>query len=156
MCSLDERAFLDALARHFGTRVTGFVRVAGRRVFPLALERARPMVSTRAVVLGNAAQQLHPVAGQGFNLGLRDAWELAQSVLDARPDAIGTPAMLAGYAARRRNDRAVGIAFTHGLVSVFGNDIPLIRWPRGVALALLDALPPAKRAFTRAMLYGLR
>ena len=84
MLVLDERAFLSALSSRFGTRVTGFTRVASRRVFPLALERARPIVSTRSVVIGNAAQQLHPVAGQGFNLGLRDAWELAQTILDSR------------------------------------------------------------------------
>lgn len=156
MCSRDERSFLAALASHFGTRVTGFARVAGRRWFPLSLERAKPTVSARAAVIGNAAQQLHPVAGQGLNLGLRDAWELAQAVLDARRDAIGSPAMLARYAARRRNDRAAGIGFTHGLVRVFGNDISALRWPRGVALAALDALPLAKYVFTRAMLHGLR
>ena len=62
--------------------------------------------------------------------------------------------MLARYARGRRTDRMAGIAFTHGLVSLFGNDLPLVRWPRGLALTLLDALPPAKRAFTRAMLFG--
>jgi 2-octaprenyl-6-methoxyphenol hydroxylase len=153
---LDERAFLSALANRFGTRVTGFTRVASRRVFPLALERARPIVSTRAVVIGNAAQQLHPVAGQGFNLGLRDAWELAQAILDTPRESLGTPAMLARHAERRGRDRETGIAFTHGLIRAFGNDHAAIRWPRGLALTLLDAIPPAKRAFTRAMLFGLR
>ena len=70
MLALPERAFLDGLARHFGTRVTGFAHAVGRRAFPLVLERARPVVTARAAVIGNAAQQLHPVAGQGFNLGL--------------------------------------------------------------------------------------
>lgn len=156
MLAVPERAFLDSLASHFGTRVTGFVRVAERRAFPLVLERARPVVAARVAAIGNAAQQLHPVAGQGFNVGLRDAWELAQTILDAPRDAIGGGAMLADYAARRRVDRSAGIAFTHGLVRIFGNDLPWIRWPRGVALALLDAVPPAKRAFARAMLHGLR
>jgi 2-octaprenyl-6-methoxyphenol hydroxylase len=136
--------------------VRGFARVAERRTFPLALEVSRPVVTARAVVLGNAAQTLHPVAGQGFNVGLRDAYELAQAIVASPRDAIGSPAMLAAYAARRRNDRAAGIAFTHGLVHLFGTDLPFVRWPRGMALALLDALPPAKRAFTRAMMFGLR
>ena len=85
----------------------------------------------------------------------RDAWELAQAILDARRDAIGGGTMLADYAARRRRDRGAGIAFTHGLVRIFGNDLPLARWSRGFALALLDVVPPAKRAFTRAMLHGM-
>jgi 2-octaprenyl-6-methoxyphenol hydroxylase len=156
MLALDEKAFLSALSSRFGTRVTGFIRVASRRVFPLALERARPVVSTRSVVIGNAAQQLHPVAGQGFNLGLRDAWELAQTILDSPCESLGTPAMLARHAERRSRDREAGIAFTHGLIRAFGNDHAAIRWPRGLALALLDAIPPAKRAFTRVMLFGLR
>jgi 2-octaprenyl-6-methoxyphenol hydroxylase len=155
LSALAERTFLDALAAHFGTRVTGFAHVEARRTFPLVLERARPTVAARAVVVGNAAQQLHPVAGQGFNLGLRDAFELARAILDAPRDAIGTPRMLARYAQARRTDRAAGIAFTHGLVRIFGNDLPLVRWPRGLALAALDAMPPVKRAFARTMLHGL-
>jgi len=155
MLALPERSFLEGLAHHFGTRVTGFAHATGRRAFPLVLERARPIVAARAAVIGNAAQQLHPVAGQGFNLGLRDAWELAQTILDAPRDAIGGGPMLAAYAARRRADRDAGIAFTHGLVRIFGNDLPLVRWSRGLALAFLDVVPPAKRAFTRAMLHGL-
>jgi 2-octaprenyl-6-methoxyphenol hydroxylase len=107
-------------------------------------------------VLGNAAQTLHPVAGQGFNLGLRDAYELAQAILRVPPEGIGATTMLADYLARRRTDRMAGIMFTHGLVHLFGTDFPLVRWPRGMALALLDVLPPVKRAFTRAMLFGLR
>jgi 2-octaprenyl-6-methoxyphenol hydroxylase len=154
--ALPDADFLAALAQHFGRRVRGFVRVAERRTFPLALEISRPVVTARAVVLGNAAQMLHPVAGQGFNLGLRDAFELAQAIIAGPREAIGSPAMLAGYASGRRNDRMAGIAFTHGLVHLFGTDVPIVRWPRGMALALLDALPPVKRAFTRAMMFGLR
>ena len=59
------------------------------------------------------------------------------------------------YAQRRRTDRWAGIAFTHGVLGVFGNDSALLRWPRGLALTLLDALPPMKRSFTRAMLFGM-
>ncbi|MDH5285835.1 MAG: FAD-dependent monooxygenase [Betaproteobacteria bacterium] len=156
LIAIDERAFLAELARAFGARVAGFTRVAGRKSFPLALERARSLVGPRIALIGNAAQQLHPVAGQGFNLGLRDAWALAQSVLDAPREELGSPRMLSRYAARRRVDRSAGIAFTHGLVGVFGAELPLVGLARGAGLALLDIVPPAKRAFARAMLHGLR
>jgi 2-octaprenyl-6-methoxyphenol hydroxylase len=153
---MPEDAFLSALSQRFGKRVTGFRRVERRRSFPLALERSDPIVATRVAVVGNAAQLLHPVAGQGLNLGLRDAWDLAQVVLDARREDLGTPAMLARYAARRARDRTAGIAFTHGLVRVFGNDLAFVRWPRGLALTALDLLPPVKRAFARTMVFGFR
>ena len=151
----DDATFLAQLERHFGPRVRGFTRVEARRAFPLALEYAIATVRSRCVVLGNAAQTLHPVAGQGFNVGLRDAYELAQAIVDAPRDALGEPRMLSRHARGRRTDRWAGIAFTHGLVTLFGNDLSFVRWPRGLALTLLDALPPAKRAFTRAMLFGM-
>ena len=156
LVALDDVAFLDQLARHFGTRTGGFLRVADRREFPLVLEFAREPALARCVALGNAAQTLHPVAGQGFNVGLRDAWELADVVLDTPRERLGDRAMLERYLRGRRTDRMAGIAFTHGLVNVFGNDLPFVRWPRGLALTLLDAVPAAKRAFTHAMLFGLR
>lgn len=153
--ALPDDAFLDRLARCFGPRVGGFAAVHDRRTFPLALEYARPPIATRTVLIGNAAQTLHPIAGQGFNLGVRDAYELAQSIIATGQDALGGREMVAAYAARRRVDRYAGIAFTHGLTRVFGNDHALLRWPRGAALTLLDAVRPAKHAFTRAMLFGI-
>ena len=156
LLALDDSEFLDRLARHFGARTGGFSRVADRRIFPLVLEFAREPARARCVALGNAAQTLHPVAGQGFNLGLRDAWELAQIVLDSKRDEIGGEAMLRRYSRSRRTDRMAGIAFTHGLVRLFGNDLPLVRWPRGLALTLLDSVPAAKRVFMHAMLFGIR
>ncbi|MEO8486472.1 MAG: FAD-dependent monooxygenase [Betaproteobacteria bacterium] len=154
MLALPDEAFVARFAAHFGRRRTDFVRTWGRKSFPLVLEFARPAVATRAVAIGNASQTLHPIAGQGFNLGLRDAWELKRAIAGAARDDIGAPGMLASYAARRRADRWAGIAFTHGLVQMFGADLPLVRWPRGIGLALLGAVPPLKRSFTRAMLYG--
>lgn len=155
LIELPEGAFLAALARSFGPRVHGFTHVNGRRSFTLALDMADRVVAERVVLIGNAAQALHPVAGQGFNLGIRDAFELAQELLATPRVQIGAPARLTEYARRRRADRWSGISFTHGLLGIFGADSSLLRWPRGLALTLLDALPPAKRAFTRAMLYGL-
>jgi 2-octaprenyl-6-methoxyphenol hydroxylase len=156
LAALDEPAFLATLSHHVGSRTGGFTRVADRRTFPLVLEYAHDPAGARCVALGNAAQTLHPVAGQGFNVGLRDAYELGQLILDTPREDIGDRAMLARYVRRRRPDRMAGVWFTHGLIGVFGNDAAPLRWPRGLALTLLDALPPAKRAFTRAMLFGLR
>ena len=154
--SLADPAFIAALSTHFGSRVRGFVAVEDRRSFPLALEVARRTTTGRVAVIGNAAQALHPIAGQGFNLGLRDAFELARIVIDAPPAEIGGPSMLARYAARRSLDRRAGIALTHGLVRLFGSDMPLLRVPRGIGMMMLDTLPFAKRTFTRAMLFGMR
>ena len=150
----DER-FLAELSAHFGARRNDFTSVRERKTFPLALEIAQPPVVARAVLVGNAAQSLHPIAGQGFNLGLRDAFELSQAINEAPRDSLGSHAMLARYAARRRVDRYAGVAFTHGLTHIFALDGAIFAWPRGIALAALDALPFAKRAFTRAMLFGL-
>jgi 2-octaprenyl-6-methoxyphenol hydroxylase len=155
LVDLPETEFLAALAARFGSRVGGFVRVTGRRSFPLSLDIAERVIGERVVLVGNAAQALHPVAGQGFNLGIRDAFELAQELLETPRDQIGAQARLVEYARRRRSDRWSGISFTHGLLGIFGADASLLRWPRGLALTLLDALPPVKRVFTRAMLYGL-
>jgi len=153
--ALAEDRFLAALVQQFGTRVTGFASAADRRTFPLRLEFARPTVAARSVVIGNAAQALHPIAGQGFNLGVRDAYELGRAIIGAPRDALGDAPMLAAFAARRRPDRYAGIAFTHGLTQLFATQSPFLRWPRGVALTLLDAMPPVKKAFTRAMLFGV-
>lgn len=150
----DDR-FLSELSRHFGARAPDFAGVAERKTFPLALEFAQPAVAARSVLVGNAAQSLHPIAGQGFNLGLRDAFELAQEIAREPRETLGSHAMLARYAARRRIDRYAGIAFTHGLTHVFALEGAVFAWPRGLALAVLDTLPFAKRAFTRAMLFGL-
>ena len=154
LLATDDATFLARLALRFGSRCTGFTAVAQRRSFPLVLELAPSTVSARCAVIGNAAQALHPVAGQGFNLGLRDAFELARIVIDTPVAAIGSPAMLARYARDRRPDRWAGVALTHGLLGLFGNASPWLRWPRGIALAMLDAMPPAKHMFTHAMLFG--
>src|SRR4029453_16379127 len=100
-----DATFLAALAAHFGARVRGFARISARRSFPLVLEYAKPPHGTRAIAIGNAAQTLHPVAGQGINLGLRDAYELSRVVAATPRDGIGTRDMLDAYVARRRADR---------------------------------------------------
>jgi 2-octaprenyl-6-methoxyphenol hydroxylase len=160
LLALPEPAFLRALEERFGSPPDAehprFQRVEERRIFPLALEFADRVAGRRIALMGNAAQALHPVAGQGFNLGVRDAFELAQELLSSPRNEIGSEEQLARYARRRQPDRIAGIAFTHGLLGVFGVDASWLRWPRGLALTLLGALPPAKRKFTRAMLFGVR
>jgi len=144
--------FLSALQRAFGERAGRFTAVHERARAPLAL-RVRPSrVEGRAVYIGNAAQTLHPVAGQGLNLGLRDAWDLAQLLADA-PDP-GDAALLGRFAAQRRPDAAAAIGATEFLARGFLGDNALVRALRGLALTGFDILPPARRFFARRMIFG--
>jgi 2-octaprenyl-6-methoxyphenol hydroxylase len=155
MLGWDDAKFLHELHQHFGDRVGEFLTVGKRSCFPLGLRRApkqTPMPHT--VLLGNAAQTMHPVAGQGFNMGLRDAWELSQEILDAKPEELGSEAMLAAYRADRRTDREMGIRFTDGLVRLFSNDLPLISAGRAAALTALDCLPFMKKFVAKRMMFG--
>ncbi|MFZ2629660.1 MAG: FAD-dependent monooxygenase, partial [Rugosibacter sp.] len=111
--ALDDTAFLALLQQRFGTRHR-FTSVTPREHFPLALRYRHKPVGERQVWLGNAAQTLHPVAGQGFNLALRDVWELAQTLRDATDP--GSPDVLAAYARQRQLDRRGAIGFTNLLI----------------------------------------
>lgn len=150
----DEAHFLAQLHQHFGDRVGEFLTAGTRSCFPLRLKRAAAITLAHTALIGNAAQTMHPVAGQGFNMGLRDAWELAQEVLEAEPDALGSAAMLAGYQSRRSLDRTAVIRFTDGLVRLFSNDLPVLNAARGLSLSALDCLPPAKQFLARRMMFG--
>lgn len=155
MLTWDDAQFLTALQQHFGDRVGKFLTVSKRTCFPLGLKRApqqTPMPYT--VLLGNAAQTMHPVAGQGFNMGLRDAWDLAQEILDATPANLGSAEMLASYRQQRRIDREAGIRFTDGLVRLFSNDLPLVSAGRAAALTAMDCLPFAKKFVAKRMMFG--
>lgn len=155
MLAWDDAQFLSELHQHFGDRVGEFLTVGTRSCFPLGLKKApeqSPMPHT--VLLGNAAQSMHPVAGQGFNMGLRDAWELAQEILDAAPETLGSAEMLAGYRSRRSVDREAGIRFTDSLVRLFSNDLPLVSAARAATLTALDCLPFAKRFVAKRMMFG--
>jgi 2-octaprenyl-6-methoxyphenol hydroxylase len=155
MLAWENAKFLHELHQHFGDRVGEFLTVSKRSCFPLGLRRAPQQTPMpHVVLLGNAAQTLHPVAGQGFNLGLRDAWELSQEILDAKPESLGNEAMLAAYRADRRTDREAGIRFTDGLVRLFSNDLPLVSAGRAAALTALDCLPFAKKFVAKRMMFG--
>ena len=148
--------FLAALQLHFGDRVGRFTAIRDRNAFPLSLQFASSVTGPRWVVLGNAAQALHPIAGQGFNLGLRDVWALTQAINDAPGSDIGSERCLDAYARARRTDRWAGMLVTHGLVGLFANGHPLLSGARGLGLTLLDSVPPLRRALTRAMQNGIR
>ncbi len=149
-----DAVFLTQLHQHFGDRVGEFLTVGKRACFPLRLKRAPDITLPHTVLLGNAAQTLHPVAGQGFNMGLRDAWELAQVILHSSSEALGTTAMLENYTKSRRLDRNAGIRFTDSLVRTFSNDLPLLSGGRGLALSVLDCLPGAKKFVAKRMMFG--
>lgn len=154
MLGWDDSTFLHFMQQHFGDRVGTFTAIGKRSCFPLRLKRAPDLTFPHTVLIGNAAQTLHPVAGQGFNLGLRDAWELAQVILDNAPANIGSAAMCAAYRQSRRLDRNAGICFTDGLVRLFSNDLPLLSPLRSAALDLLDRLPFAKQFVGKRMMFG--
>ncbi len=150
---LDDQEFLAALREQFGQRID-FVSTGPRASYPLAL-RVRPQITQqRQVWIGNTAQTLHPVSGQGFNLGLRDAWELAE-ILHQRPDP-GHPAALAAYARGRTIDRRGSMAFTDGIVRLFSNDIAPLRCIRGLGLLALNLAPPLRHFVAKRMIWGAR
>ena len=144
---LDDATFLARLQERFGFRLGRFTRVGRRHAYPLALTRAEERVGKRVVIIGNAAQGLHPIAGQGFNLGLRDVATLAEVIADS-PATLGDDAMLARYDEWRRTDRRGVIAFTDGLVRLFGNPLGSVKVARDLGLLLFDVLPPAKSALS--------
>lgn len=153
LCAASPEAFLARLQAHFGERAGRFTAVSARAAQALKLRVANETTFGRAVLIGNAAQALHPVAGQGLNLGLRDAWELASEIARHGAD---DGRVLAAYRARRRVDRAGGIAFTHALVKVFSNDSALLGLARGAGLLAMDNFPPVKDFVVRRMVFGAR
>ena len=153
LCEATPEAFLAALQQTFGDRAGRFLAVHDRRLHPLTLRVSERSTIGRAALVGNAAQSLHPVAGQGFNLGLRDAAELAQEIVRRGADA---PDVLAAYARRRRVDRAAAIAFTDSVATIFSSDNGALRALRGGGLTALDCVPTARDYLVRRMIFGSR
>lgn len=150
----NEAAFLVALQQAFGDRQGRFLAAGPRSAFPLRLVTGAAKDRPGLVRIGNAAQTLHPVAGQGFNLGLRDAWWLAETIMDSSREQLGDSDFLTRYRNHRRWDVAGGIAMTDLLVDLFANDLPLLSQARGLALTAMDAVPPLKNLFARKMMFG--
>ncbi|MBI5909014.1 MAG: FAD-dependent monooxygenase [Betaproteobacteria bacterium] len=152
LSALDTPAFLAQLHAAFGDRLGAFTEAGERSTFPLALRYRRDDTQPHSLCVGNAAQTLHPVAGQGFNLGLRDAWELARLARDARDP--GGASFRAHYRRARAPDRRACIQFTDSLVGLFSNSDPLLKLGRGAGLLALDLVPFARRFVARRMIYG--
>jgi 2-octaprenyl-6-methoxyphenol hydroxylase len=147
-----DQEFLAEVQRRFGFRLGRFLKVGRRVPYPLSLTRAVRTSAGRCVIVGNAAQGLHPVAGMGFNLGLRDVASLAEIIAERRHEPLfdaGAASLLAEYDAWRAADRGGVIAFTDGLVRMFANPSSVVRRLRNVGLLAFDLLPPAKAALSR-------
>ncbi|MCY1289965.1 2-octaprenyl-6-methoxyphenol hydroxylase [compost metagenome] len=156
LAHLDERSFLDELQAVFGYRLGAFQQVGARHLYPLELVEAEEQVRSNLVVLGNAAHSLHPIAGQGYNLSLRDAQALAEALL-ASDKTPGDFATLQGYLQRQRLDQNLTVGFSDQVTRLFSNAEPLLATGRNLGLLGLDLLPPAKRWFARqAMGLGTR
>jgi 2-octaprenyl-6-methoxyphenol hydroxylase len=153
--ALDDIALGDAICAAVGPRLGRVLRIDARATRRTTLAVARPRIGPRLTMIGNAAQTLHPIAGQGFNLGLRDAAELAGQLADAAPGEIGAPAMLAAYARSRRSDHWGGVAYTDGLLRIASLRSGAVRTLRGLGLAALDIVPGARRALLARSVFGL-
>jgi 2-octaprenyl-6-methoxyphenol hydroxylase len=142
---LDDAEYLARLQRAFGWRVGRLLSVGARSQYPATCVRADRLIASCAVLVGNAAQTLHPIGAQGFNLGLRDALTLSE-VIEAAQDELGSDAMLAVYDTRRQDDRERTIAFSDGLARLTANPSTLLRPLRALGLLALDRLPSLQSA----------
>jgi len=154
LLALDDDAYLRIVQTHLGSRVR-LTGVSARLRYPLGLRYRRDVTGTRTVWLGNAAQTLHPVAGQGFNLALRDVRALADILLK-HPGDPGMTTTLDAYARARQLDRFGAIHFTDKLVRLFSNDIAPLKHLRGAGLFACDMLPPLRNFIARRMMFGAR
>ncbi len=151
MLAWDDATFLHQLQERFGYRLGTFLRAGKRSAYPLTLMRVEPHVRARVALVGNAAHTVHPVAGQGFNLGLRDVATLSQVLVEAlqRGQDIGQIDVLAQYMKQRQQDTRMVSRFTDGLIQIFANSVPPLSVARNLGLIAADLLPPFKRALIR-------
>ena len=151
MLAMPDEAFLQALQDRFGYRLGVFSRVGQRHAFPLSLDVAREQLRPGLVLLGNVAHTLHPVAGQGLNLALRDARTLARCIAQGHREGVspGEMGLLQSYMAQRQRDQDLTIAFSHHVTGLFTTSNPLQVWTRKFGLFSIDLLPPARQLFTR-------
>ena len=149
LLTLDDAGFLSALTDQFGTRLGGFVSTGPRSAFPVHLITAAQVVGRRVAIIGNAANHLHPVAGQGLNLGLRDVAALAEIVSECFREGgdPGDAALLTRYAECRRPDQTRVSRATDALVRLFSSHQAPLVLARGVGLLAFDLLPAVKRRF---------
>ncbi|MGE8545922.1 FAD-dependent monooxygenase [Alcaligenes sp. WGS1538] len=157
LAELPAADFQSALMQAFGERLGVLEPVSARHMFPLAFHAGPSRLAERLLAVGNAAQTLHPVAGQGLNLGLRDVAQLAQSLAAWQADCRQNPdPFLARYARLRRPDRWLTAAITDTLPRLFATRNPLVQHACGLGLLAMDTLPLARKPFARQLLQGLR
>jgi len=151
MREIADSRFLDALQSAFGYRLGRLSRVGQRQIYPLTLTQARQQSRGRVLLIGNASHALHPVAGQGFNLGMRDVASLADVVCDAvaEGDDPGAVDVLERYQAWREQDHQRVVSLTDSLARLFTNPLAPVKAARGLGLLGLDLLPGAKTRFAR-------
>ena len=149
VAALDDAAFIAFVHERFGWRAGRFTRPGRRKPYPLARVLADRTSAARSVLVGNAAQTVHPLGAQGFNLGLRDALVLAELLRDAQSSGAdpGADALLARHVERRADDRAATTAFSDELVRLTGSDFLPLRIARSLGLHALDRIAPLKRGF---------
>ncbi len=149
MQTIDEQAFKLALTEAFGTWLGGVEKVGDRFVYPLHLVQANEQVYHRMVLVGNASHTIHPIAGQGFNLGLRDVVQLSETIkrLLAQQQDIGLFSALTDYAVQRKQDHQQIITLTDSLVTLFSNDLAPLIVGRNIGLKVLNYFTPLKQAF---------
>ncbi len=149
--ALDEAAFLEELEHRFGDFLGALDVVGPRWSYPLSLQYAEETIGLRLALVGDAAHGMHPIAGQGLNMGLRDVAALAEVVLDARRLGldIGDGAVLERYQRWRRFDNTLMLAMTDGLNKLFSNNVRPLRLARDLGLAAVNQLPPLKKFFMR-------
>ena len=154
---LDDDEFLQRLQTEFGGRLGRFSKIGKRACYPLSLSKAHGLIVDRALVLGNAAHGLHPVAAQGFNLGMRDVATLCDCIVDAQASAVesgdefdpGSAGVLSRYADWRKEDHGKLVAFTDNLVRVFGSPRKSVATLRNIGMLGFDLVPGVRRLFAR-------
>ena len=159
---LSDADFLSELQKEFGSRIGRFLKIQDRRLYELGLNYRKEITKDNEVWIGNAAQTLHPVAGQGLNLGLRDAFLLAEKLVSVFSGSIGEQSpidvenALQSYAQSRKVDRKTTIGLTDFMARVFTSNLAPVVAARGLALSALQWLPPFKTALARQMMFGRR
>jgi len=157
MLSLTDAEFTMQLQETFGYRLGRFSKVGKRAAYPLTLSKANGLIARRSVVVGNAAHGLHPVAAQGFNLGMRDVAALCDCIADARVEQsqsfdCGNTAILENYADWRRDDQRKVVRFTDGIVRLFADTRPPVRALRNLGMLAFDMIPGVRKAFAKHMM----
>lgn len=153
LLALNDDAVLQRIQQAIGPQAT-FTDIGPRASFPLKLRMRQPVIDQRELWIGNAAQTLHPVSGQGFNLGLRDAAMLAQTLRSTLDP--GSAPVLNRYARSRQVDRWGAAGFTDGIVRTFSTPFPALNTVRGLALSALDLISPLRHFVARRMIWGAR